>query len=1165
MGKGRLCNLQDLKKFEAAVGVCIKVVSLNKQLKFIHRGEPTGESVIYLLYTEDRKTKTGHFALITNVRGFFSKNFFCRHCDVAYHNIYDHRCPDVVNQCFSCFRRECEPVLSFHERCRWCCAQFASVKCRDRHTYASCKTRWCCPRCKRKFARKTTVDEADVTRRRRPMSNDEMEKSHDCTHFYCSECKRERPDDHLCFIAKKKLEPKLCKFLFFDMETDQSSGEHVVNFVHVKYFLRDPQEEKKEEAAKKALKKAAAECEVGDIEAWDDTHLIDHEQWKGQWLEATFPGESSLTDFFQFLSNPRFKDYTALAHNMSGFDGLFLLREIISHGVMPEVIVKGQRILMMKIPSTNLRIIDSFNFLPMGLAKLPDAFGLPCGSKGHFPHFFNTPENASYVGPLPEPRFYGVDLMSVGDKEKFDAWYGEQVAAGAVFDFQAEMAMYCKQDVEILAQSCLAYRKLMCVETGCDPFAYLTCASVCAAVYNANHMPKDSIARVPPAGYKHSRYSEEACEWLEHQKWFCGAVDMRHAGNSTAGEKRSAGARQYSFDGFSESSNTVYEYYGCFWHGCRDCFADEPGLRNPDTQKLLRVSYDETMQREAELKALGYEVVSTWACKWKKLKMEDDEVREQVVLLGWVPPLNPRDAFFGGRTEAFKLSSNPGDVMGYEDVTSLYPYVNFWMQYPLGHPEIITHDFKPLSEYFGLIKCTVLPPKDLYIPVLPRHTGPAKKLIFPLCAACADTFQTAPCTHSDQERALQGTWFTEEVKLAVEKGYQVMKIHSVWHFEEKTDQLFRSYVKEFYLKKLLSSKLPFKSEQEKREYMDEVYKRELIRIDSIDLFRENPGLRQLTKLMLNNLWGRYGMRLNLSKSVFLSDVGPLVKLMTDPLTDVQGVRVITDDCVQVIYKLKTCDYLATPKSTNIFVAVATTAWARMKLYCEMDKLRERVMYCDTDSVIYRRSANPAENLSTGNFLGDMTDELSAGDSMVEYCSGGPKNYGYRTAMGTCVVKVAGFTMNAVNTPAFVLEHVKRVVMNGVVLPRDCLDEEEGVVVGRESAVEGDRSEEEGSVRRAPKRPASVERVPVECPKKRKLRLEKARSALQSEHLELGAAQSALVKPTCISVYNSVRIQRTSQWKILQTPEQKLYSFCFDKRIILSNYDSLPYGYVGPLG
>lgn len=45
--------------------------------------------------------------------------------------------------------------------------------------------------------------------------------------------------------------------------------------------------------------------------------------------------------------------------------------------------------------------------MPMSLAKLPNAFGLKELKKGYFPHFFDTPQNQQYVGPLPAEEFYG--------------------------------------------------------------------------------------------------------------------------------------------------------------------------------------------------------------------------------------------------------------------------------------------------------------------------------------------------------------------------------------------------------------------------------------------------------------------------------------------------------------------------------------------------------------------------------------------------------------------------------------------------------------------------------------------------------------------------------------------------------------------------------------
>ena len=52
------------------------------------------------------------------------------------------------------------------------------------------------------------------------------------------------------------------------------------------------------------------------------------------------------------------------------------------------------------------------------------------------------------------------------------------------------------------------------------------------------------------------------------------------------------------------------------------------------------------------------------------------------------------------------------------------------------------------------------------------------------------------------------------------------------------------------------------------------------------------------------------------------------------------------------------------------------------------------------------------SLPLGNYLGEFTDELEGGDSIVEFEAAGPKNYGYRTKQGKVECKVRGFRLNA---------------------------------------------------------------------------------------------------------------------------------------------------------
>ena len=165
-----------------------------------------------------------------------------------------------------------------------------------------------------------------------------------------------------------------------------------------------------------------------------------------------------------------------------------------------------------------------------------------------------------------------------------------------------------------------------------------------------------------------------------------------------------------------------------------------------------------------------------------------------------VDPLSPRHALYGGRTNAAKLHHcwQGDEQIRYVrvDFTSLYPHVNRSKTVPTGHPEIITENFdENISNYFGLIKCTVLPPRGLFHLVLPHHSQ--NKLMFALCKTCADTEDQMPCTHSDAERAIQGTWCNVEVMKAMEKGYCIVQVYEVWHFPQKTDMPFKEYIDTF--------------------------------------------------------------------------------------------------------------------------------------------------------------------------------------------------------------------------------------------------------------------------------------------------------------------------------------------------------------------------------
>jgi hypothetical protein len=65
-----------------------------------------------------------------------------------------------------------------------------------------------------------------------------------------------------------------------------------------------------------------------------------------------------------------------MAHNFQGYDGYFIQQYLHENGVIPEVIMRGAKILSMYVPMLKIKFIDSLSFIPMRLADFTGTFGL---------------------------------------------------------------------------------------------------------------------------------------------------------------------------------------------------------------------------------------------------------------------------------------------------------------------------------------------------------------------------------------------------------------------------------------------------------------------------------------------------------------------------------------------------------------------------------------------------------------------------------------------------------------------------------------------------------------------------------------------------------------------------------------------------------------------
>lgn len=67
---------------------------------------------------------------------------------------------------------------------------------------------------------------------------------------------------------------------------------------------------------------------------------------------------------------------------LQAYDGYLVLNYVFRNGLRPDFIFTGSKVMYMHVKEFKMRFVDSCNFLPMPLSKLPAAFGLTELSKG---------------------------------------------------------------------------------------------------------------------------------------------------------------------------------------------------------------------------------------------------------------------------------------------------------------------------------------------------------------------------------------------------------------------------------------------------------------------------------------------------------------------------------------------------------------------------------------------------------------------------------------------------------------------------------------------------------------------------------------------------------------------------------------------------------------
>ena len=139
-----------------------------------------------------------------------------------------------------------------------------------------------------------------------------------------------------------------------------------------------------------------------------------------------------------------------------------------------------------------------------------------------------------------------------------------------------------------------------------------------------------------------------------------------------------------------------------------------------------------TEVKNTKIRDLGYNLVEVYECELSKNSDFKKWCKNNTI--GIVTPLNPRDAFFGGCTNVTKLTYEfKHEEKGrYVDFVSLYPTVNFFEEYPVGHPAKIYNPKTYDPKWKGFVQCKIEAPLVYAILPVRLKCGQSDKLLFPL-------------------------------------------------------------------------------------------------------------------------------------------------------------------------------------------------------------------------------------------------------------------------------------------------------------------------------------------------------------------------------------------------------------------------------------------------
>ena len=423
-----------------------------------------------------------------------------------------------------------------------------------------------------------------------------------------------------------------------------------------------------------------------------------------------------------------------------------------------------------------------------------------------------------------------------------------------------------------------------------------------------------------------------------------------------------------------------------------------------------------------------------------------------------------RAALRGGRTEVRKIHHRVSDEdwargvrIRYQDIVSMYPYVQVARDYPVGLPTIEVYDaacypctihknpdrgnyiapncgcflagkefdhdrdksleiVKKLGrqpslqeimdpEFFGIVCASVSPPRDLFHPVLVTWDAEEEK--------CVGTLEPIKF----------GVFTTVEFQKALQKGYRLDRLHRLDRYN-RAPGLWNDFIKQLYVFKMANSEAAPATPEAKLQ-LAATYEADFAMGDAVTEsypgWAKRAAKRQVFKIMLNSGWGKHCQRPNMPQTMMFDEADhsgqdELLLNYTEGLVQLKTYQRIGQRICATTDKLGKYT-MPSFHDTYLPAGLFVPAYGRLMLYEQLERLGERALYHDTDSIIYiyePAKYNIPESPVWGRWSVEDFDTDNGG--IREFVGVGPKSYGLLAENGCNYIKVKGLSLKRAHEP-----------------------------------------------------------------------------------------------------------------------------------------------------